>query len=98
MVLLARNLWNVVLYLDLSQTASHKLISETVTAFIQRGLPIRFGLIPDTSDRAGEIGEWAARLLWYIVSEVGRSEAMNFLGAVSKATKMSCPYSRKVNA
>ncbi len=41
-----RNLWNVILVLDLSNKAHIAQISQTVKMLITRRVPIRFGLVP----------------------------------------------------
>lgn len=70
------NLFNVVLVLDLSQPGSLYYIASTVSNIIQRGNPIRFGIVPMAGQ--GE-SEKMARLIWYLVDRYGRAKAMGFL-------------------
>ena len=41
-----RNLYNIVFCLDFAQSASLDVIAGTVSMMIQRGIPIRFGVVP----------------------------------------------------
>lgn len=41
-----RNTWNVILVLDLASAASLEIITQQVSHMIQRGIPIRFGIVP----------------------------------------------------
>lgn len=51
-----RNLWNVVLVLDMTQRSTYGVIAQQVRGLIQRGLPLRFGLVPmvDESNETSE--------------------------------------------
>lgn len=41
-----QNLWNVVLVLDLSLGTALETVANAFSTMIQRGVPIRFGLVP----------------------------------------------------
>lgn len=43
---LRQNLYNIVLVLDLAQAMSLDTITSAVATMIQRGVPIRFGVVP----------------------------------------------------
>lgn len=75
------NLFNVVLVLDFSQPGTLYYIASTISNIIQRGNPIRFGVVPMVGQ--GEEGERMARLVWYLVDRYGRAKTMGFLKAVS---------------
>jgi UDP-glucose:glycoprotein glucosyltransferase len=40
------NIFNVVVVLDLADTSSLQFVSDTVSTYISRGFPIRFGIVP----------------------------------------------------
>ncbi|KAL8279773.1 hypothetical protein RQP46_007868 [Phenoliferia psychrophenolica] len=77
---IGRNLNNVVLVLDLARPASLLLVTESVKAFVSRGIPVRFGLVPQVSaiDEA-DPSTAVASAMWYLVDMIGRSKTMAFL-------------------
>lgn len=78
------NLFNVVLVLDFSQPGSLYYIANTISNIIQRGNPIRFGVVPMVGHgERREEGERMARLIWYLVDRYGRAKTMGFLKSVS---------------
>lgn len=82
MNLVARNLNNVVLLLDLSQPSALLLVAENVRMYVSRGIPLRFGLVPLVGEH-GSAAERVARVVGYLVDTVGRAGAMEFMGEVS---------------
>lgn len=81
MNLVARNMNNVVLVLDLSRPESLRLIAESVRTYVSRGIPVRFGLVPQVGE-IGDITTSVAQVIWYLVENAGRSNAMGFLDSV----------------
>lgn len=77
-----RNLWNVVLVLDMTQRSTYGVIAQQVRSLIQRGLPLRFGLVPMV-DETNETSVQLARLLQYSVTKLGRAMTMDWMQAVS---------------
>lgn len=78
------NLFNVVLVLDFSQPGTLHYIASTISNIIQRGNPIRFGVVPMVGQgERKEEGERMARLIWYLVDRYGRAKTMGFLKNVS---------------
>ncbi|KAI0715904.1 glycosyltransferase family 24 protein [Cerioporus squamosus] len=73
---LKRNLFNVVLVVDLSQLSSIDFIASTVQALINRGMPFRWGVAPlvETED-----GARMARLYYYLLENFGPTETFAFL-------------------
>lgn len=49
------NLFNVVLVLDLSQTTSLSFIAGPVANIINRGFPLRFGVVPISETNEGNV-------------------------------------------
>ena len=49
-----RNVFNAVLVLDLTQSTTLNLIAGTLNAFITRGVPLRFGIVPSVETEEGE--------------------------------------------
>ncbi|EJD40203.1 hypothetical protein AURDEDRAFT_70440 [Auricularia subglabra TFB-10046 SS5] len=71
-----QNLWNVILALDLSQSASLNFIAGSVSNIIQRNFPFRWGIVPlIESDNAAK----AARLFYYLIDNYGRAKTTQFL-------------------
>ncbi|KAH8925341.1 glycosyltransferase family 24 protein [Atractiella rhizophila] len=85
MTQVGRNLMNIVLVLDLSRIENIKLISENVNLFIQKGFPLRVGVVPAL--HAGDeedIQTDMARIIWYLVDAVGRGKTMEYLEHLAK--------------
>lgn len=81
MNLVKRNLYNVVLVMDLSRIDSLALLTEIVRAFVARGIPVRFGFVPVLGE-SSEVSTMVAKVLWYLVDSVGRAGSMKFLDLV----------------
>ncbi|GAA6015304.1 hypothetical protein JCM10207_008942 [Rhodosporidiobolus poonsookiae] len=81
MNLIARNLNNVVLVLDLTQPNALALVIENIKTFVSRGIPVRFGVVPLVSEQGDEtaVQRQVAQALWYLTDTLGRSAAMAFL-------------------
>lgn len=89
MNLIARNLNNVVLALDLSNVRSLTTLTKNVAGYIARGIPVRFGVVPIISDDAPEHGSVkndVAKVLWYLVDAIGRARTMVFLDDLVKSS------------
>jgi UDP-glucose:glycoprotein glucosyltransferase len=58
------NMWNVILVLDLSQAVALETITSAVATMIQRGVPIRFGIVPMFNPEVDDLGEslWEEKL------------------------------------
>ena len=84
MSLVGKNLYNVVLVMDLSRIDSVALLTEVVRAFVARGIPVRFGFVPYLGD-SNEASTMVAKVLWYLVDSVGRAGSMKFLDLVSRS-------------
>ena len=50
-----RNVFNVVLVLDFSQSKSLHLVAGTLNAFISRGVALRFGVVPSVETEEGTL-------------------------------------------
>lgn len=50
------NLWNAILVLDLSQGTALETVANAFSTMIQRGVPIRFGLVPMFDPEVDDIG------------------------------------------
>jgi hypothetical protein len=51
-----KNTWNVILVLDLSLATSLETITQQIAHMIQRGIPLRFGVLPMFDPIANDIG------------------------------------------
>ncbi|TFK82573.1 glycosyltransferase family 24 protein [Polyporus arcularius HHB13444] len=78
---LKRNIFNVVLAVDLSQLSSIDFIASTVQAVIERRMPFRWGVAPlvETED-----GARMARLYYYLLQNFGPTETLAFLRTLSQ--------------
>lgn len=81
MNLIRRNLNNVVFVLDFSQPVALALLAENVRNFVARGIPLRFGVVPqvDASGSEHDISAKVAQVLWYTIDKLGRASAMSLL-------------------
>lgn len=80
-----RNLWNVVLVLDMSDRSAISAIAQTISTLIQRNLPLRFGVVPmigDEDDSSLAMG----RLMRWSVANLGRAQTIQWLRAVFTTT------------
>lgn len=87
MSLVARNLFNLVLALDLSQPEHVQFIVDTVPQYIARKIPIRFGVVPVVAEEGHEAEDPAtavAAVMWHLIDTVGRSTSLKVMGEVSK--------------
>ncbi|GAA99373.1 glycosyltransferase family 24 protein [Mixia osmundae IAM 14324] len=88
----ARNLINVIFSLDLSLPASHALLSQQIAVYINRGLPVRFGLVPfipdESSSRRG-VALAASQAFWHLVERAGRARALAFHQELAKSSKLT---------
>ncbi|CAL1698787.1 unnamed protein product [Somion occarium] len=76
-----RNLFNIVLAVDLSQSSSLNFIAGAVSNIINRNLPFRFGVVPlvETDD-----GTRMARLFYWLIEHVGRAKTMEFIQRIAQ--------------
>ncbi|KAK4698563.1 UDP-glucose:glycoprotein glucosyltransferase, partial [Phenoliferia sp. Uapishka_3] len=84
MSLIGRNLNNIVLVLDLARPESLNLITESVKLYVSRGIPIRFGVVPQVGADT-EPSTMVASMTWYLVEMIGRSKTMDFLAELAMA-------------
>jgi len=75
-----RNLFNIILVLDLSQPSSLYLLGGTVSNIIERGIPFRFGLVPHTTS---DEGRKMARAVYWLFKNAGRSRSMDWIKTIS---------------
>lgn len=92
------NLFNVVLILDLSRTQSLNLLTGSMSAIINRNLPVRFGLVPVVesedgmatrytpniwhTEETGISGKKMARIFYHLVGKYGRKKTLEFFRLV----------------
>ncbi|KAI7940320.1 hypothetical protein MJO28_013972 [Puccinia striiformis f. sp. tritici] len=75
---IGRNLINVVLGLDLTQTQNLHTLGHVIEAFITRTLPIRWGIVPIPTKDPSE-GEKISRSFWDMTEALGPMEALKFI-------------------
>ncbi|GLB42376.1 putative UDP-glucose:Glycoprotein Glucosyltransferase [Lyophyllum shimeji] len=76
------NLFNVVLVLDLSRATSLSFITGPMANIINRGFPLRFGVVPSAET---EDGARMARLFYHLVHNYGRKKTLRFLQEIAEA-------------
>ncbi|KJE01643.1 UDP-glucose:glycoprotein glucosyltransferase [Cryptococcus gattii NT-10] len=82
-----RNTFNLIFALDLSRISSLELIVHSISNMIQRGLPIRFGIVPVFEPgQQDDISLQMAKVFWYSVKTFGRRSTRDFLAAIIDAT------------
>ncbi|KAJ9095762.1 hypothetical protein QFC19_007475 [Naganishia cerealis] len=74
-----KNLWNAVLVLDLSSKTGLTTISQTVSNFIRRGFPFRFGVVPWVDRQASSPSAIMARLISHMIKSHGRGQTNDFI-------------------
>ena len=74
------NLFNVVLVLDLSRIQTLKLLVGTMSTLINRGIPLRFGLVPGTESEDGKSTRSTLDILY---TEKGKPRKENGPGVLS---------------
>ncbi|GAA6009058.1 hypothetical protein JCM11491_005730 [Sporobolomyces phaffii] len=89
MNLVARNLNNVVFVLDLSRPSSLVLVAQNIKQFINRGIPVRFGLVPLVGEDDESIETEMAQVVWYLIEAAGRGPTIRFLLDILEATSTS---------
>ncbi len=85
MSLVAKNLFNLVLVLDLSQPDQINFIVDLVPQYIARKIPVRFGIVPVVAEEGHEVDDPATAVgavMWHLVDTVGRSMTLKVLGEV----------------
>ncbi|OXG53132.1 UDP-glucose:glycoprotein glucosyltransferase [Cryptococcus neoformans] len=81
-----RNTFNLIFALDLSRISSLELIVHSISTMIQRGLPIRFGIVPVFEpEQQDDISLQMAKVFWYSVKTFGRSSTRDFFAAIIDA-------------
>ncbi|KAI1483752.1 glycosyltransferase family 24 protein [Daldinia eschscholtzii] len=75
-----KDIFNLVVPVDLSKPEDLSLVVEQLQTFIKRLLPIRFGLVPLTPTK---IAEERAKIAYYLLENYGLSSFMSYLEACS---------------
>jgi UDP-glucose:glycoprotein glucosyltransferase len=81
-----KNLWNVVLVMDLSTRTGLQTISQTIPNIIRRGIPFRVGLVPSFSSAPSSPGSVMARLIQHMIKQYGRGETIDFISSLLHAS------------
>ncbi|KAF8633145.1 hypothetical protein AX17_004646 [Amanita inopinata Kibby_2008] len=76
-----RNLFNIVLVLDLSRPSSLQFLAGTMRNIIERGLPFRFGLVPAVD--GSEESKQMARLVYWLSGKLGEERTIEWIKKVS---------------
>lgn len=74
-----RNMYNVVLVLDLARQSSLHFISHTLSMLIDHSYPVRFGIVPIVET---EEGLKMAKMFYHLTQNYGREQTMQFFNSV----------------
>ncbi|KAJ9105313.1 hypothetical protein QFC21_001681 [Naganishia friedmannii] len=74
-----KNIWNTILVLDLSTRTGLATIGQTVSNYIRRGFPFRFGVVPWVDDTTSSSNAIMARLITHMVKTQGRGQTTDFI-------------------
>ncbi|WVR05054.1 hypothetical protein IAU60_002066 [Kwoniella sp. DSM 27419] len=83
------NTWNLIFVLDLAQVSSLEIVASSISPMIQRGLPIRFGIVPMFQPGSDDISAKMARVFHYLVKTFGRGATRDFFSALASTTPSS---------
>ena len=75
-----RDIHNVVVPLDLADAKDIQMLVGTLRAFVQRKIPIRFGIVPLTNS---DLAIKQAKVLYHVVEAYGLSTGLAYLDQVS---------------
>ncbi|WWC85342.1 uncharacterized protein L201_000205 [Kwoniella dendrophila CBS 6074] len=81
-----KNTWNLIFVLDLAQVSSLDIIANAVTPMIQRGLPIRFGIVPMFEPGKEDISAQMAKVFHYVVKTFGRGSTSELFADLISST------------
>ncbi|WVW83270.1 hypothetical protein I302_105289 [Kwoniella bestiolae CBS 10118] len=84
-----KNTWNLVFVFDLAQVSSLDIIANSISPMIQRGLPIRFGVVPMFDTEKEDISAQMAKIFHYVVKTFGRGSTRDFLADLVSSTPHS---------
>lgn len=93
-----RNLWNVVLVLDLSTRTGLHTISQTVNNFIRRGIPFRFGVVPWVKNDESSPSAVMGRVIQHLIKHHGRGQTVDFISSLLHASNQPTIDLRQVEA
>ena len=85
---IAKDVFNVVVPVDFSNPNDITLVIETIQGFIQRQLPIRFGLVPITTSKSAED---QAKIVYHVLENYGLGGLMAYLEASQTDKTVSEP-------
>jgi UDP-glucose:glycoprotein glucosyltransferase len=91
-----KNLWNVVLVLDLSTRTGLHTVSQTVSNFIRRGIPFRFGVVPWVKSDPSSPSAVMARVVQHLIKHAGRGQTADFIASLLHASNQPTINLRQV--
>ncbi|WVQ71501.1 hypothetical protein IAR50_001039 [Cryptococcus sp. DSM 104548] len=80
-----RNTFNLVFTLDIAQISSLEIIAGSLAPMIQRGIPIRFGVVPIFEPGTDDLSLKMAKVFRYVVETFGKESTRDFLTAIIHA-------------
>lgn len=75
-----RDIHNVIIPLDLTDPKDTELLVESISVFVKRAVPIRFGVVPTVASQAAKD---QAAVVYHLLDAYGLSTVLSYLSAVS---------------
>jgi UDP-glucose:glycoprotein glucosyltransferase len=75
-----RDIHNAIVPIDFTSAADVSSVIDTIMSLVKRGIPLRWGLVPQTLTE-GALEQ--ARVIYYLKDAYGLSAVINYLRAVS---------------
>ncbi|PSN64480.1 UDP-glucose:glyco protein glucosyltransferase precursor [Corynespora cassiicola Philippines] len=83
-----RDIHNVILPVDLTSEDEVFVIAETLLGLVKRGVPIQWGLVPQTRTE-GQMAQ--AKVVYHLLDTYGLSALIKYLNAAKEAKKLASP-------
>ncbi|XDG04931.1 hypothetical protein ABKA04_004546 [Annulohypoxylon sp. FPYF3050] len=90
-----KDIFNLVVPVDLSKAEDLSLVVEQLQAFIKRLLPVRFGLVPLTPTKEAEE---RAKVVYHLLENYGLTSLMSYLEACSKGQSDQASFEKAIKS
>jgi UDP-glucose:glycoprotein glucosyltransferase len=80
-----RDIHNAIVPVDFTSAADVSAVSDTILSLVQRGIPLRWGIVPQTLT-PGALQQ--AKVIYYLQDAYGLSAVMKYLHLVSDCYKL----------
>ena len=83
-----RDIHNAILPIDFTNSAHVSTVIDTIVGLVRRGIPLRWGLVPQTPNASAEE---QAKIVYYLQHTYGLSAVTKYLLTSSEAKKLAAP-------